>query len=79
MATAANRLEKDGQILERGRSLLLAYSPYNVLEKGYAIIRNEQDEVVASVQGLDAAQSFRIRVKDGEAAFEKGVKLNGTQ
>lgn len=77
MATASSRLEKDGQILERGRSLLLAYSPYSVLEKGYAIIRNEQDEVVASVQDLDAAQSFRIRVKDGEAAFEKGVKLNG--
>lgn len=76
MTIATSRLEKDTGVLERGRALLNAYNPYNVLNKGYAIVRDEQNKVVDTVQGLDAALSFRIRVKDGEAAFEKGVQLN---
>lgn len=76
IATQASRLEKDAGILERGRALLNAYNPYNVLDKGYAIVQNEHNEVVDTVQGLEAALSFRIRVKDGEAAFKKGVQLN---
>lgn len=76
-STMTGRLDKDERILERGRSLLKAYNPYNVLEKGYSIVRNEQDQVVSTVDALEGAQIFRIRVKDGEAAYEKGVKLNG--
>lgn len=76
-STMTGRLDKDERILERGRSLLKAYNPYNVLEKGYSIVRNEQDQVVSTIDALDGAQIFRIRVKDGEAAYEKGVKLNG--
>lgn len=76
MAIATNRLEKDAGLLERGRALLNAYNPYNVLDKGYAIVRDEQNNVVDTVEGLGAALTLRIRVKDGEAAFEKGVQLN---
>lgn len=73
------RLDREERRLERATSLLSAYNPYNVLDKGYAIIQNESNEVLKTVSSLDAAHMFRIRVRDGEATYQKGEKLNGIE
>lgn len=76
-AAMNRRLEKEDRILDRAKSLLTAYNPLNVLDKGYAIIQNESDEVLDSVPKLESAKTFRIRVKDGEATYEKGERIHG--
>lgn len=70
------RLDRDGRGLERARALLAAYNPYNVLDKGYAIVRDGSGQVLSSLAALDEAASLRIRVRDGEAAFHKGDKIS---
>ncbi len=75
--TMNRRLEKEERTLERAKSLLNAYNPMNVLDKGYAIIQNEADEVLDSVPKLEKARTFRIRVRDGEATYEKGEQIFG--
>lgn len=76
--SARTRLEKEKSLLERAGSLLNAYNPYHVLEKGYAIVRDENGQVLTQVEELDDARILRIRVRSGEAAYEKGVKVNGS-
>ena len=71
------RMEKEERSLDRAKSLLTAYNPLNVLDKGYAIIQNQSDEVLDSVIKLETARTFRIRVKDGEATYEKGERIYG--
>lgn len=71
------RMDQEDRLLERAKSLLMAYNPRNVLDKGYAIIQNESDEVLDSVSLLERANIFRIRVKDGEVRYEKGDRIDG--
>ncbi|MFZ2257596.1 MAG: exodeoxyribonuclease VII large subunit [Clostridiaceae bacterium] len=71
------RMDQEDRLLERAKSLLMAYNPRNVLDKGYAIIQNESDEVLDSVSLLEQANIFRIRVKDGEVRYEKGDRIDG--
>ena len=47
-------------------------NPYHVLDKGYAIVRNDAGEVLSRVETLQSAPRVHIRVKDGEAVFVKG-------
>lgn len=67
-----DRLDREARTLERARALLAATNPYHVLDKGYAIVRNDAGEVLSRVESLQAAPRVRIRVKDGEAVFVKG-------
>lgn len=75
----ARGLEREKASLERSRALLKAYSPLNVLDKGYAIVRNEANEVLSSTAQLESARVFKIRVRDGEAVFEKGDPIHGSE
>lgn len=77
MSAMDRRLEKEARVLERARALLTAYNPLSVLDKGYAIIQNEADEVVDSVGKLSGAHQLRIRVRDGEATYKKGEQIVG--
>ena len=71
MGTMSRRLELEERKLERSRSLLSAFSPLNVLEKGYAIVRSTDGDVLSSVGEINAARILKIRVRDGETVIEK--------
>jgi exodeoxyribonuclease VII large subunit len=71
-----NTLDKERRKLEGAGNLLAAYSPLNVLEKGYAIIEDNSGKVLDSVGLLDETKILRITVKDGKRTFIKGEKLN---
>lgn len=77
MENMERRLELEERKLERAKALLTAYSPLNVLDKGYAIVRNEADEVMSSTSQLERAETLKIRVRDGESVFEKGALIHG--
>ena len=70
-----NTLDKERRKLEGAGNLLAAYSPLNVLEKGYAIIEDNSGKVLDSVGLLDETKILRITVKDGKRTFIKGEKL----
>lgn len=44
---------------------LVALSPYNVLNRGYAIVYNERQEIVSSVHQLQLEEDINIRLSDG--------------
>ncbi len=75
--TMTRRLEREDRQLERARALLTAYSPLNVLDKGYAIVRSETGEVLSTTGQLEKADILKIRVRDGETVFEKGALTHG--
>lgn len=77
MENMERRRELEERKLERAKALLTAYSPLNVLDKGYAIVRNEADEVMSSTSQLERAETLKIRVRDGESVFEKGALIHG--
>ena len=60
-----------GLVLRRERvssrsAQLNAYNPFNVLARGYAVVRKENGEVVRSVTQVTADEQLTIRVSDGE-------------
>ncbi|MGL6247617.1 MAG: exodeoxyribonuclease VII large subunit [Culicoidibacterales bacterium] len=55
------------QQFELQRQKLQAYSPLQVMERGYTIVRNPDQHVVRSVQQLAPEQHIQIQFKDGRA------------
>lgn len=52
-----------------------ALSPLRVLDRGYAVARDEAGRVLSRVADLPAGQRFRVRVRDGEVgAVSEGVR-----
>ncbi|MGB3516866.1 MAG: exodeoxyribonuclease VII large subunit [Elainellaceae cyanobacterium] len=47
------------------KQALISIDPTAVLQRGYAVVRNEQGQIVRSVQGLPAGQPLRITFADG--------------
>ena len=54
-----HRVEKSGQLLN-------ALNPKKVLERGYTIIRDQQDNVIPSVKSIKENQKIKITFKDGD-------------
>lgn len=52
--------------LESLRNRLKALSPENVLERGYAMVMDENGTLIAGVQDVCADSSVRIRMRNGE-------------
>ena len=50
--------------LKRLEVLMKAYSSENILEKGYALIFQD-DKLIKSVQDVDQKQNIRVRMQDG--------------
>ncbi|MGL4952566.1 MAG: exodeoxyribonuclease VII large subunit, partial [Culicoidibacterales bacterium] len=55
------------QQFELQRQKLQAYSPLQVMERGYTIVRNPDQHVVRSVQQLAPDQHIQIQFQDGRA------------
>ena len=60
-------LERAEERLRGLGAALAAYSPYNVLGRGYAILTDAEGHVVRSVGALHAGDNVTVRVSDGTA------------
>ncbi len=67
-------LKQNRSYLEQAESIFRAYSPQNILDRGYAIIRSN-DKVISSTKQIAINQSLDIQVSDGtfSADVSKGV------
>ena len=62
------RLSDERNRLERYRLILEENRPEKILDKGYAIIESEDGKVIASISDFQEGKTYRIRMRDGEAA-----------
>jgi len=60
------KLENHETRLERAGKLLDAYSYQGVLDRGYALVRNDQGKVVRSKSKLKSGQKVDLVFADGE-------------
>ncbi|MBU3189159.1 exodeoxyribonuclease VII large subunit [Clostridium bowmanii] len=61
-------LEK--QKLSKYNALLQAHNPLNVLNKGYALLQNNDDGVISEIKNLKNIKQLKITLKDGNAKFK---------
>ncbi len=73
-----SRLVKAAHDLSQSRQLIAALSPTAPLRRGYAIIRNQQDEIVRSGRQLQTGDIVKMRLSDATAAAQiNQVDLEG--
>ncbi len=58
-------LESQRQWLRQQRALLQALSPRHLLERGFALIRDEQGNLVRSITGVSAGDRITVELNDG--------------
>ena len=61
-------LEK--QRLSKFNALLQAHNPLNVLNKGYALLQNNENQVISEIKNLQNTKQVKITLKDGSAEFK---------
>lgn len=78
-STFNNKLEFEKERLSKLHALIGAHNPLNVLNKGYAIIEDENKKTVSSIKTLNTEEKVRIRLKDGCEVFniQKAGNING--
>lgn len=59
------RIEKDKERLGKASALLSAHNPLNILNKGYAIIEDNNRNVISNIGVLKEAGSIKVTLKDG--------------
>jgi exodeoxyribonuclease VII large subunit len=62
----ARQLERERHALEQAARTLHAVSPLATLERGYAILFDENGKVLRSVQNVEPGTALRARLADGE-------------
>ena len=60
------KLNKEKKNIENLNNLLIAYNPTKVLEKGYAIIEDEKNNIITSKNMLKKEKNLNIILKDGK-------------
>ncbi|ABO35158.1 Exodeoxyribonuclease VII large subunit [Methanococcus maripaludis C5] len=60
-----NRISYELKRFEKSYSLLNAYNPLNVLNKGYSIIQDENEKIISSKNLLKTENDVKITLKDG--------------
>ena len=70
--TLERRLERHRHELSGLAGRLDALSPLKILERGYALARDEQGRVLKRVVQFPSGLRFRLRVTDGEVAVRAG-------
>ncbi|ELA08561.1 exodeoxyribonuclease VII large subunit [Moraxella macacae 0408225] len=59
------QIQQAKQQSEQLRALILLQNPKNILNQGYSIIRNEQQQIITSVNQIQPKQALNIELKDG--------------
>lgn len=49
------------------RTVILLQNPKNILNQGYSIVRNEQQQIITSINQIQPQQTLTIELKDGVA------------
>jgi exodeoxyribonuclease VII large subunit len=65
-ASCETRVAGGRALAERLGAALDALSPLKVLDRGFAVARDEQGRVLRRVADFPAGRAFRLRVTDGE-------------
>ncbi|MBM7408719.1 exodeoxyribonuclease VII large subunit [Methanococcus maripaludis] len=60
-----NKISYELKRFEKSYSLLNAYNPLNVLNKGYSIIQDENEKIISSKSSLNLENDVKITLKDG--------------
>lgn len=68
-STVNNRLQFEKEKLSKFNALIGAQNPLNVLNKGYSIIEDEDNNTVSSLENLKTKEKVKIRLKDGCELF----------
>lgn len=55
--------------LRSQNTIISAHNPLNILNKGYALLKNEDDELIRSIEVLKKCNRINVRLKDGEATI----------
>ena len=66
----ANKIEKEKIKVISLNDILQAYNPMNILSKGYAIVQDNNKNVISEKEKLNKEIQINIILKDG---FVKGV------
>jgi exodeoxyribonuclease VII large subunit len=61
-----NKITLESAHLRGAQSTLRALSPQGTLERGFAIVRTSQGEIVKSSDSVNVDQNLRIRFAEGE-------------
>jgi exodeoxyribonuclease VII large subunit len=61
-----SRLERAAQVLDHSRLRLELLDPRLILQRGYALLADEQGRPIGSVQQMHAGQALRATLADGE-------------
>lgn len=69
----SQRLLTERHRLEGAYSLLKAHNPLNILDKGYALVFDEQKRLVKEINTLKKQRVLQIRLRDGEAVLEVNI------
>lgn len=64
------KLSREKERLAAGYNLLKAHNPLNILDKGYALIFDEENHLVKSVEALSELRTMKVRLRDGERILE---------
>lgn len=65
-----NKIEIEKQKLSKANALLCAHNPLNILNRGYAIIEDENNSLVTKIKTLCSTKKVKITLKDGSALFD---------
>lgn len=63
-------VEKKKEVLKRVYQLLNAHNPLGVLNKGYSIIEDENNKVIADINAIDYGKNVTIIMKNGRKKFK---------
>lgn len=61
------KLDKEKEALGKMNALLYAHNPLNILNKGYAIVEDENQNLVSKVSKLKELEKIKVVLKDGSA------------
>ncbi|OFI07598.1 exodeoxyribonuclease 7 large subunit [Clostridium acetireducens DSM 10703] len=65
--TVKNKLEREKQNLGKINALLSANNPLNILNKGYAVVQDEKNNVISKIDKIKKVDKIKITLKDGTA------------
>lgn len=76
----SSKISKEKERLSKYSAVISAHNPLNVLNKGYSILFDENNEIIRSIYILNKLHEIKIKLKDGESKFHiSGGELNGKE
>lgn len=68
-----NKIQINKEKLSSLNSLLSAHNPLNVLNKGYSVIEDMDNDLISQVKVLEQLGEFKVVLKDGQLNIVKAI------